>query len=94
MHGPNAYYNDPRFTGERPEWAPPQMVGEKSAIVDLESKEQSLNKLGTRTGVDPKIVNMSAVSNEVNSRDEPTSHIDNVGDSQVEEYQFVYSAFK
>ncbi len=94
MHGPNAYYNDPRFTGERPEWAPPQMVGEKSAIVDLESKEQSLNKLGTRTGVDPNIVNMSAVSNEVNSRDEPTSHIDNVGDSQVEEYQFVYSAFK
>ena len=70
------------------------MVGEKSAIVDLESKEQSLNKLGTRTGVDPNIVNMSAVSNEVNSRDEPTSHIDNVGDSQVEEYQFVYSAFK
>jgi len=95
MHGPNAYYNDPRFTGERPEWAPPQTVqNQKSAFVDMSSKEQSLNKLSKKS-IDPDVINLSTVTRgNTTTQANQISHIDNVGDPQVEQYQFVYSAFK
>jgi len=93
MHGPNAYYNDPRFTGERPEWAPP-LASNKADIVDLGSKEHVMNKL-SKKDVDPAtftVNNLDAAN--LNQSNEAISHIDNMGESQVDQYQFVYSAFK
>ena len=93
MHGPNAYYNDPRFTGERPEWAPP-LSSNKADIVDLGSKEHVMNKL-SKKDVDPAtftVNNLDAAN--LNQSNEEISHIDNMGESQVDQYQFVYSAFK
>jgi len=93
MHGPNAYYNDPRYTGERPEWAPP-LTSNKADIVDLGSKEHAMNKL-SKKDVDPAtftVNNLDAAN--LNQSNEAISHIDNMGDSQVDQYQFVYSAFK
>jgi len=91
--GPNAYYNDPRFTGKRPEWAPP-LASNKADIVDLGSKEHVMNKL-SKKDVDPAtftVNNLDAAN--INQSNEAISHIDNMGDSQVDQYQFVYSAFK
>ena len=94
MHGPNAYFNDPRFTGPRPEWAPPLNSGSKSAIVDMGSKEHVMNRLSKKE-VDPSTFTVNNLdSANLQQPNEATSHIDNMGDSQVEQYQFVYSAFK
>ena len=93
MHGPNAYYNDPRFTGERPEWAPP-LSSNKADIVDLGSKEHAMSKFDKKD-IDPAMITLNSMNNaNYNQPNESISHIDNMGDSQVDQYQFVYSAFK
>ena len=95
MHGPNAYYNHPGYTGERPSWAEPIANG-KAEIVDLNSKEQSLNKLvKNEVDLDNLTLNsQNVITHNTESHDEPLSHIDNSAETQVDQYQFVYSAFK
>ena len=95
MHGPNAYYNHPGYTGERPSWAEPIANG-KAEIVDLNSKEQSLNRLvKNEVDLDNLTLNsQNVITHNTESHDEPLSHIDNSAETQVDQYQFVYSAFK
>ena len=95
MHGPNAYYNHPGYTGERPSWAEP-LASNKAEIVDMTSKEQSLNKL-IKNRIDPDSITLNSenvITTNTPRHDEPMSHIDNSAETQVDEYQFVYSAYK
>ena len=93
MHGPHAYYNDPRYKGPRPDWAPPLGSGERSAFVDMSSREQSLNRL-VGNGSEPDVTSVTNTSQNIGAiDDEPISHIDNMANTQVNEYQFVYSPY-
>ena len=95
MHGPHAYYNHPGYTGERPSWAEP-LASNKAEIVDMTSKEQSLNKL-IKNRIDPDSITLNSenvITTNTPRHDEPISHIDNAAETQVDEYQFVYSAYK
>ena len=94
MHGPNAYYNDPRYTGPKPDLTPPESSRERSAFVDMSSKEQSLKRL-TKNQLNPEIINMNNNTNNENvTEGEGISHIDNVAETQVGDYQFVYSPYR
>ena len=92
MHGPHAYYNDPRYTGPRPDWAPPAGSNERSSFVDMSSRENSINRL-SGNGNAPEFINMNngTINNDMGIADEPVSHIDNMGETQVGDYQFVYN---
>ena len=65
-------------------------------IVDLNSKEQSLNRLvKNEVDLDSLTLNsQNVITHNTESHDEPLSHIDNSAETQVDQYQFVYSAFK
>ena len=63
-------------------------------IVDLGSKEHAMSKFGKKD-IDPAMITLNSMNNaNYNQPNESISHIDNMGDSQVDQYQFVYSAFK
>ena len=94
MHGPHAYYNDPRYTGPRPDWAPPAGSNERSAFVDMSSREHEVNRLTKNSGIDPEVTTINNSSTNAGvGEEEGISHIDNMANTQVGDYQFVYTPY-
>jgi hypothetical protein len=94
--GPNAMYNNPKLSEEQrrilyEQVHPPQVTGAKSAIVNLQSQENSLRRMETKNQtLEPIVINNTATADTLD--DAPVSRINAKGDMGFDElYPSLYN---